>query len=90
MPESRPLAILATGGGHCLTCGEGKSERLHGYRRVLTLHVLRDLSDNGCLSTKAIHCKKILKVLLSPAGMSLTKLYLAENNLIFPGQREFG
>jgi hypothetical protein len=26
----------------------------------------------------------------SPAGMSLTKLFLAGNNLIIPGQGEFG
>ncbi len=37
-----------------------------------------------------IHCKKRLMVFLSPAGMSLTKLSLAENNLIIPGLGEFG
>jgi hypothetical protein len=36
------------------------------------------------------HCKKRLRIFLSPAGMSLTKLSLAGNNLIFPGQSEFG
>ncbi len=34
--------------------------------------------------------KKMLTVFLSPVGMSLTKLFLAGNNLIFPGQGEFG
>jgi hypothetical protein len=36
------------------------------------------------------HCKKRLRIFLSPAGMSLTQLSLAGNNLIFPGQSEFG
>jgi hypothetical protein len=36
------------------------------------------------------HCKKGLAVFPSPAGMSLTKLFLGGNNLIFPAQREFG
>jgi hypothetical protein len=34
--------------------------------------------------------KKRLAVSLFPAGMSFTKLSLAGNNLIFPGQGEFG
>jgi hypothetical protein len=34
--------------------------------------------------------KKRLAVFPSPAGMSLTKLSLAGNNLILPGQGEFG
>ncbi len=37
-----------------------------------------------------IHCKKRLAVFPSPAGMSLTELSLAGNNLIIPGQGEFG
>ncbi len=36
------------------------------------------------------HCKKELAVFPSPAGMSLTKLFLGGNNLIFPAQGEFG
>ncbi len=32
-----------------------------------------------------IHCKKKLAIFPSPAGMSLTKLSLARNNLIIPG-----
>jgi hypothetical protein len=36
------------------------------------------------------HCKKGLTVFPSPAGMSLTKLSLAGNILIIPGQGEFG
>jgi hypothetical protein len=32
-----------------------------------------------------IHCKKILTIFPSPAGMSLTKLSLAGKNLIIPG-----
>jgi hypothetical protein len=34
--------------------------------------------------------KKRLIIFLSPGGMSLTKLSLAGNNLIFPGKEEFG
>ncbi len=36
-----------------------------------------------------VHCKKGLAVFLSPAGMSLIKLFLGGNNLVFPAQREF-
>ncbi len=35
------------------------------------------------------HCKKGLAVFPSPAGMSLIKLFLGGNNLVFPAQREF-
>jgi hypothetical protein len=35
-----------------------------------------------------MRCKKRLAILPNPAGMSLTKLSLAGNNLIIPGQRE--
>jgi hypothetical protein len=34
--------------------------------------------------------KKRLKIFPSPAGMSLTRLSLARNNFIIPGEREFG
>ncbi len=37
----------------------------------------------------SLHCKKMLPVFPSPGGVSLTKLSLAGNNLIFPGQGEF-
>ncbi len=36
------------------------------------------------------HCRKRLSFFPSPAGMSLTKLSLAGNNLIIPGLREIG
>ncbi len=38
---------------------------------------------------KGLHCKKRLATFPIPAGMSLTKLSLAGNNLIIPGQEEF-
>jgi hypothetical protein len=41
----------------------------------------------NCGST---HCKKILAIFPSPAGMSPTKLFLAGNNQIIPRQGEFG
>jgi hypothetical protein len=37
-----------------------------------------------------MHCKKRLAIFPSPAGMSLTKLSLAGNNLIIPAQGGFG
>jgi hypothetical protein len=37
-----------------------------------------------------LHCKKGLAVFPSPVGMSLIKLFLGGNNLVFPAQREFG
>jgi hypothetical protein len=40
-------------------------------------------------SERKIHCKKSLSFFPSPAGMSLTKLSLAVNNLIIPFQGEF-
>ncbi len=44
----------------------------------------------GGMNILYIHTvKKRLPVFPSPAGMSLTKLALAGNNLIIPGQGEF-
>jgi hypothetical protein len=37
-----------------------------------------------------VHDKKRLATFQSPAGMSLTKLSMAGNNLIIPAQGEFG
>jgi hypothetical protein len=37
----------------------------------------------------SLHCKKGLAVFPSPAGMSLTKLFLGGNNLVFTAQKEF-
>jgi hypothetical protein len=45
-----------------------------------------NLGPKGMLRRSCIHCKKRLAVLPSPAGMSLTKLSLKENNLIIPSQ----
>jgi hypothetical protein len=39
--------------------------------------------DLYCLLSKTIHCKKELAVFPSPAGMSLIKLFLGGNNLVF-------
>jgi hypothetical protein len=39
---------------------------------------------------KKVHCKKRFAIFPSPAGMSLTKLSLAGNNLNIPVQGEFG
>jgi hypothetical protein len=42
----------------------------------------------GQLHFVMIHCKKRLAIFPSSAGMSLTKLYLAGNNLIIPGTED--
>ncbi len=47
-------------------------------------------STGSILSGKHVHCKKILATFPFPAGMSLTKLSLAWNDLIIPGQVESG
>ncbi len=40
-------------------------------------------------SIKTVHCRKRLAAFPYPAGMSLTKLSLARNNKIIPGQGEW-
>jgi hypothetical protein len=47
----------------------------------------RGIGNGGIIR---IHCKKRLSFFLFPAGMSLTKLFMAGNNLSIPGQGEFG
>ncbi len=44
----------------------------------------------GPYTVQFLHCKKRLATSPSPAGMSLTKLFLAGSNWIIPGQGEFG
>ncbi len=46
--------------------------------------------DKKQLICPILHCKNSLAIFLSPAGMPLTKLFLAGKNLINPGQGEFG
>jgi hypothetical protein len=41
-------------------------------------------------TSNTVHCNKRLAIFPSPAGMSLTKLSLAGNDLIFPDQGELG
>jgi hypothetical protein len=38
---------------------------------------------SGCCCSVVVHCKKELAVFPSPAGMSLIKLFLDGNNLVF-------
>jgi hypothetical protein len=40
--------------------------------------------------SQTLHCKKGYLFFPSPAGMSLTKLSLAGNKVIVPGQGDFG
>jgi hypothetical protein len=51
---------------------------------------LKLLSESRYDPERKIHCKKMLAISPSPAGLSLTKLSLAGKNLIIPGQGEFG
>jgi len=44
------------------------------------------MPKNVTFSSFIVHCKKRLAVFPSPGGMSQTKLSLAGNNLIIPGQ----
>jgi hypothetical protein len=46
-------------------------------------------SETLFFGSTTLHCIKKLSFFPSPAGMSLTKLSLAGNNLIIPGQEEF-
>jgi hypothetical protein len=46
--------------------------------------------SNFHVTDQPIHCKKRLAIFPSPGGMSLTKLSLAGENLIIPGQGAFG
>jgi hypothetical protein len=41
-----------------------------------------------CRQQRFVTLEKMLPIFLSPDGMSLTKLSMAGNNLIFPGERE--
>jgi hypothetical protein len=54
------------------------------------LHLKTTPHTNYKETYKKLHCKKRLAIFPSPAGMSLIKLSLAENNLFIPGQAEFG
>jgi hypothetical protein len=69
----------------CVTGGEQRGIGLFGENTVYTgvMHCAFDQIPN-------LHCKERLMIFLSPDGMSLTKLSMAGNNLIFPGQGELG
>ncbi len=47
------VAIDGVEAGHC-TQVQVQPERRHEFTRVLTLHGVRDLSNDGCLSTNTI------------------------------------
>jgi hypothetical protein len=58
---------------------------LYGFGRKFA-----EIGTMLCRSEFSLHFKESFEVFPSPAGMSLTKLFLAGNNLIIPGQGEFG
>jgi hypothetical protein len=68
--------------------GEEKAARL-ATRQAAALSALRQLTQRGAHPIQ-VHCKKRLAIFPPPVGMSLTKLSLAGNNLIFLDQGEFG
>ena len=59
-------------------------------RNALFICRLKQKFSKYSIPSVWLHCKKILAIFASPAGMSLTKLSLAGNNLIISGQEEFG
>jgi hypothetical protein len=76
---------------------------MNGYLYNLIAFVLLGLSDTQRYRGLALQCfqaeqqciqqtlcKKRFAIFPSPDGMSFTKLPLAENNLIIPGQGKFG
>jgi hypothetical protein len=42
--------------------------------------------NRSCSNIRNVHCKKRFAIFPTPAGISLTKLSLAGNNLIIPNQ----
>jgi hypothetical protein len=77
--------------GQVLACKSGLKVPFMPLGSSCTLQAIL-LSDLvGCESPlQIVHCKKGLAVFPSPAWMSLTKLLLGGNNLIFPALGEFG
>jgi hypothetical protein len=51
--------------------------------------MLHNIDNQRFISAVRYTVKKVQAVFPSPAGLSLTKLSLAGNNLIIPGQGEF-
>ncbi len=60
---------------------------LKNLGNLFKLHI-QALSFYNFMFGKFLHCKKRLSIFPSPAGMSLTKLSVAGNNLIIPGHGE--
>ncbi len=58
--------------------------------RMVVVVVHSELVECWFMAEVMVHCKIRLAVFPSPAGMSLTTPSLVGNNLIFPGQGEFG
>jgi hypothetical protein len=48
------------------------------------------LKKYSIIAIQYLHCKKRLAAFPSPAGMSLTKLFLGGNNFIIPAHIEIG
>jgi hypothetical protein len=59
------------------------------FRKALTKQLVYFVKCINAQFWAAVHCKKELAVFPSPAGMSMIKLFLGGNNLIFPVQGEF-
>ncbi len=100
-PSFRHYCLKMTNGSRFVHVASSKNKyhKLSTYRNVIFIQITnRDYVNPAhytyvtfidILNTQ-VHCKKRLMTFLSPAGMSPTKLSLAGNNLIFPGQGELG
>jgi hypothetical protein len=69
---------------------EGKGLMKEGKERRKESKRNRWEEEAPTRSEANVHFKKGLAVFPSPAWMSLTKLFMSVNNLVFPAQGEFG
>jgi hypothetical protein len=84
--SSSPKSVILTG----VSVQENITEPLHGSIWFSLFFQKDRASEVFRYHLRSVHCKKRFAVFPSPAGMSLTKPSLAENNLIIAAQGEFG
>jgi hypothetical protein len=81
-PAAPPLPDLQQRGSWSVISGPASARGQHRARHRIRGWIPR------CVKTS--HCKKRISFFPSPAGMPQTKHSLDRNNLIIPGQGEFG
>ncbi len=83
------IPVLAKANRYHLNIGASNSlaekRRAENWKLVTLCRVAISI-----LFIPGIHCKKRFVIFPSPAGVSLTKLSVAGNDLVIPGQGEFG